>query len=98
MMPLASWMRLRAKRSCAVACPDEDPDGPLAQPPSAMPASTKPAANEANALRRMFCEPTCKQPTAEKTFRVDCERGRDRKLAIFMDSVDPLVIVVRASP
>lgn len=63
-----------------------------------MAASTKPAANEANALRRMFCERTSEQTIAEKNFRFDCDRGRDRKLAIFMDSVDPLVIVVRASP
>jgi hypothetical protein len=63
-----------------------------------MPASAKPATNEANALRRIFCERTCEQTIAEKTLRVDRDRCRDRKLAIFMDSVDPLVIVVRASP
>jgi hypothetical protein len=63
-----------------------------------MPASAKPTNHEANALRRISCERTCEKTIAEKTFRVDCDRGRDRKLAIFMDSVDPLVIIVRASP
>jgi hypothetical protein len=81
-----------------VACPDEDPDGPVVQPPSAKPASAKPATNEANALRRMSGERAREKTIAEKAFRVDRDRGRDRKLAIFMDSVDPLVIVVRASP
>src|SRR5579863_6636199 len=83
-------MRLSANRSCAVACPDEDPDGPVVQPPSAKPASAKPATNEANALRRMSGERAREKTIAEKAFRVDRDRGRDRKLAIFMDSVDPL--------
>jgi hypothetical protein len=60
-----------------------------------MPVSAKPTAKETNPLRRISCEQTGKQTIAEKTFCVDCDRGRDRKLAIFMDSVDPLVIVVR---
>jgi hypothetical protein len=85
-------MRFNAKRSCAEWPDEEDPDGPVAHPPSATPASAKPAANAVNALRRVFCE----QTIGQKALRVDA--GRDRKLAIFMDSVDPLVIAVRASP
>jgi hypothetical protein len=79
-------MRFSAKRSCAVWPDEEDADGPVAHPASAKPANAKLVANAANAVRRMFREKTI----GEKAFRVDHDRGRDRKLAIFMDSVDPL--------
>jgi hypothetical protein len=50
-----------------------------------MPANAKPAAT----VRRIFC----RQTIAEKAPRIAGDSGRDRKLAIFMDYLDPLIAV-----
>src|SRR5262249_6744022 len=72
---------------------EEDPNGDVAHP-----ASASAAAPATIAARHITLDTSPRQRIGESASRIDGDPGRGGKLAIFMDSLDPLTIVVRPWP